>query len=194
MSRESARGGSTGNREAARRPPCRRSCKYLQMPCKRAGPRRTRWRRQRRSLGREAGRRGNSLLFRPTHTRVLADRVTVSPMPAPMSERQALERERAELPAHVAAYRREPDATLQGSRGRREGLGWRIRRVESRMAEFRARLTALVLIAVTTLAGCGGGPVSPTYTQEDLKAECDRRRGYWRPGDLRGGYCDFRGP
>src|SRR5216684_6827501 len=56
------------NRRAADRPgtprtrseaPCRRSCKYLQMPCKRAGPRRTRWRRPRRGLeGSRPTRRG----------------------------------------------------------------------------------------------------------------------------------------
>jgi hypothetical protein len=37
-------------------------------------------------------------------------------MPAPTNERHALERERAELPAHVANYRREVDATPKGTR------------------------------------------------------------------------------
>src|SRR4030095_6342536 len=40
MSRESARGGSTGTPRARSEAPCRRSCKYLQIPCKRTGPRR----------------------------------------------------------------------------------------------------------------------------------------------------------
>ena len=62
-------------------------------------------------------------------------------MPAPTSERQALERERAELPAHVANYRRELDATPQENRERRDRLEWQIRRVEKRMAEVGARLT-----------------------------------------------------
>jgi len=34
-------------------------------------------------------------------------------MPAPTNERQALERERAELPTHLANYQRELDATPQ---------------------------------------------------------------------------------
>jgi hypothetical protein len=50
------------------------------------------------------------------------------------------------------------------------------------------------LLAVTILAGCGSVAVSATYTQDELKAECDRHRGCWRPDDLRGGFCDFRGP
>ena len=39
-------------------------------------------------------------------------------MPAPTNERQALERERDELPAHVANYQRELDATPQQQRER----------------------------------------------------------------------------
>jgi hypothetical protein len=63
-------------------------------------------------------------------------------MPAPTNERQTLERERAELPAHVANYQRELDAIFQGQRERRERLTWQIRRVKKRMAEVHARLTA----------------------------------------------------
>jgi hypothetical protein len=59
-----------------------------------------------------------------------------------MNERQALEREHAELPAHVANYRRELDATPQENRERRERLAWQLRRVEKRMAEVRERLTS----------------------------------------------------
>jgi hypothetical protein len=61
-------------------------------------------------------------------------------MPAPTNERQALERERAELPTHVANYQRELDATPQGNRERRERLEWQIQRVLKRMAEVEARL------------------------------------------------------
>jgi hypothetical protein len=63
-------------------------------------------------------------------------------MPVPTNERQALERERAELPAHVANYQRELDATPQENRERRERLAWQIQRVMKRMAEIQARLTA----------------------------------------------------
>ncbi len=62
-------------------------------------------------------------------------------MPGPSNERQALERERAELPAHVANYQRELNVTPQANRERRERLEWQIRRVEKRMAEIEARLT-----------------------------------------------------
>jgi hypothetical protein len=60
-------------------------------------------------------------------------------MPASTNERQALERERADLPAHVANYQRELDATPQENRDRRERLAWQIRRAEKRMAELEAR-------------------------------------------------------
>ena len=53
-------------------------------------------------------------------------------MPAPTNERQALERERDELPAHVANCRRELDATPRENKERRERLAWQIRRVEKR--------------------------------------------------------------
>jgi hypothetical protein len=51
-----------------------------------------------------------------------------------------LERERAELPAHVANYQRELTVTPQANRERRERLEWQIRRVEKRMAQIEARL------------------------------------------------------
>jgi hypothetical protein len=50
-----------------------------------------------------------------------------------------------------------------------------------------------MLLVAAILAGCSSVAIPPTYTQGDLKAECDRHRGWWRPDDLRGGYCDFRG-
>jgi hypothetical protein len=50
--------------------------------------------------------------------------------------------------------------------------------------------------AACCLLGCatGSSPLPPAYTQDELKAACDRQRGWWRPDELRGGYCDFRGP
>ena len=56
------------------------------------------------------------------------------------NERQALERERAELPAHVANYQRELSVTPQANRERRECLEWQIKRVLKRMVEVEARL------------------------------------------------------
>ena len=71
---------------------------------------------------------------------LLATRAIISHMPAPTNERQALERERHELPAHVVNYQRELDATPQENRERRERLAWQIRRVKKRMAEVQERL------------------------------------------------------
>jgi chromosome segregation ATPase len=64
-------------------------------------------------------------------------------MPAPTNERQALERERQELPEDLAAYQRELDARAPADKPQRERLAWQIRRVQRRMAEVEARLTAL---------------------------------------------------
>ena len=64
-------------------------------------------------------------------------------MPRPIDERQSLEREREELPAQVAAYRRELDATPPDQNDRRERLEWQIRRVRNRMADVEARLAKI---------------------------------------------------
>ena len=64
-------------------------------------------------------------------------------MPAPTNERQALERERAELPEQIAAFQRELDATPAENRGRRERLEWQIRRDQKRLAKIEARLAEL---------------------------------------------------
>jgi hypothetical protein len=61
-------------------------------------------------------------------------------MPAPTNERQALERERVELPGQLAGNQKELDATPLDQKERRERLSWQIRRVKKRMAEVEARL------------------------------------------------------
>jgi uncharacterized lipoprotein YddW (UPF0748 family) len=61
-------------------------------------------------------------------------------MPVPHSERQALERERRELPDQLATYQRELDATPPPHEQRREWLEWQIRRVQKRMTEVERRL------------------------------------------------------
>ena len=50
-----------------------------------------------------------------------------------------------------------------------------------------------LLLAATTglLGGCAGWPQTPTYTDAELKAICERRGGWWR-GDLIAGYCEFQ--
>ena len=51
---------------------------------------------------------------------------------------------------------------------------------------------ALVVVAVSVLAGCGGVPIPPTYTQNELKAICERHGGWWHPDDLMGGTCEYQ--
>jgi hypothetical protein len=64
-------------------------------------------------------------------------------MPRPRNERQALEEERdVELPAQLAQYRRDLDATPREDKTRREFIEWQIRFAEKRMADVRARLNA----------------------------------------------------
>ena len=55
------------------------------------------------------------------------------------------------------------------------------------------RAAALLLIgAMTVHAGCSSAPIAPTYSQDELKANCERHRGVWHPDDLMGGYCEYR--
>jgi len=64
-------------------------------------------------------------------------------MPAPINERQSLERERAELPEQLAAHQAQLDATPPENKARREMREWQIRRAQKRLAEIEARLAAL---------------------------------------------------
>ncbi len=41
------------------------------------------------------------------------------------------------------------------------------------------------------LTGCSMTPIPPTYTQDELKAICERNHGWWHPDDLIGGYCQY---
>jgi len=61
---------------------------------------------------------------RPASTdapRALAVRAIIPDMPASKNERQALQRERDELPAHVANYQRELEATPERTRNGASG-------------------------------------------------------------------------
>ena len=61
------------------------------------------------------------------------------------------------------------------------------------MRTLAQTLAALLLIAaVTVQAGCSSAPIAPTYSQEELKVECERHRGMWHPDDLMGGFCEYR--
>ena len=62
-------------------------------------------------------------------------------MPRPRNERESLEEERnVKLPARLAQYRRDLDATPRGDKTRREFIEWQIRFAEKRMADVCARL------------------------------------------------------
>jgi hypothetical protein len=63
--------------------------------------------------------------------------------PAPTNERQSLERERAELPAQLAALQADLDATPPANTARHERFAWQIRATRKRMAEVETRLGRL---------------------------------------------------
>jgi hypothetical protein len=46
------------------------------------------------------------------------------------------------------------------------------------------------LLASAFLAACATAPIPPTYTQAELKAECERHGFWWHPDDLMGGVCE----
>jgi chaperonin cofactor prefoldin len=65
-------------------------------------------------------------------------------MPPPRYDRQALEHERdVEIPAQIANYQRELEATPMELRERRERLEWQIRRVQKRMAQLETWLAQM---------------------------------------------------
>ncbi len=64
-------------------------------------------------------------------------------MPRPLSERESLEQEQAELSVQLTADHRKLEMTLTQNRTRREFLVWRIRQAELRLAAIEARLAAI---------------------------------------------------
>jgi hypothetical protein len=53
-----------------------------------------------------------------------------------------------------------------------------------------ARVAFLSAGAAACLAGCvTGAPIPPTYTQDELKATCERNGFRWYRDDLEGGFC-----
>jgi hypothetical protein len=54
-----------------------------------------------------------------------------------------------------------------------------------------ALMSVLLGYALVTLAGCSSMPIPPTYTQEELKAQCERQgSGWWHPDGSAGGFCE----
>jgi chromosome segregation ATPase len=66
-----------------------------------------------------------------------------SPCQRPLSERQALERERAELPGQISAHQAELAATPAANQARRERLDWQIRNLQKRPGAIEAQLAAI---------------------------------------------------
>jgi hypothetical protein len=61
------------------------------------------------------------------------------------------------------------------------------------MTRVVRRILASALFAVAaggTFAACSTVPIPPTYTQEELKAICERRGGWWHDDALMGGFCE----
>lgn len=57
----------------------------------------------------------------------------------------------------------------------------------------RKLLLALLLAAGVCglFTACSSMPQGPTYTEDELKAICERRGGWWR-GNLIAGFCEFQ--
>ena len=55
------------------------------------------------------------------------------------------------------------------------------------------RRRAFALSILLALAGCASGPapIPPVYTQDELRAQCERHHGWWRASGLREGFCEF---
>ena len=72
-----------------------------------------------------------------------------------------------------------------------------MRRDRERIHKAPGAMRALVLTRAAALlligaVGCSSAPIAPTYSQDELKANCERHRGMWHPDDLMGGYCEYR--
>ena len=57
----------------------------------------------------------------------------------------------------------------------------------------QAMVNGLILLgsAFVMPVGCSSVPIPPTYTPEELKAQCERQgSGVWHQDDLMGGFCE----
>jgi hypothetical protein len=46
---------------------------------------------------------------------------------------------------------------------------------------------------VAVLPSCSTAPIPPTYSQQELKQQCERLGGWWHEGFLADGYCEYPG-
>lgn len=93
------------------------------------------------------------------------------------------------------------DPWLESScRPQKEPVGVRRRSVRSRTEEPAVRMLAWLRAACLSagiaacLVSCATltTPIPPTYTQDELKAICERNGFRWYPDDLVGGFCERR--
>jgi hypothetical protein len=63
----------------------------------------------------------------------------------------------------------------------------------STMTKARRLPGRILLVAALAgaLGGCAGLPQGPTYTDDELRAICERQGGWWR-GQLIAGYCEYQ--
>ncbi len=70
-------------------------------------------------------------------------------------------------------------------------LSWSQWPVSSRELVLRLVLAAgAITLILWLVAGCTTTPIPPTYTQQEVKAICERNHGWWHPDDLVGGLCE----
>ena len=72
-----------------------------------------------------------------------------------------------------------------------------MRRERERIRKTRGAIRTLALTRTAALlligaVGCSSVSIAPTYSQEELKTNCERHLGMWHPDDLMGGYCEYR--
>ena len=68
-----------------------------------------------------------------------------------------------------------------------------LREADTEMKGIFARvITSAVFLSIACemFAGCTTVPIPPTYTQQELKATCERHGGAWHDDDLMGGFCE----
>ena len=67
-------------------------------------------------------------------------------------------------------------------------------RIEEPAVQTLAWLRTVCLAAgvAACLVGCATAPIPPTYTQDELKAICERNGFRWYRDDLVGGFCERR--
>jgi len=45
-------------------------------------------------------------------------------------------------------------------------------------------------LAAALLSGCAATPLPSTYTEGELRVQCERAHGWWRPDARTGGFCE----